>query len=195
MDKIEELIINSLKEAKQTLADFISNPQTVVNIKCAAELMGVALANNKKIICCGNGGSLCDATHFAEELTGRFRENRNPLPAIAINDPAYITCVANDFDFNEIFARYVEAVGQRDDILLAISTSGNFENIVKSAIKAKECGMKVVSLTQEGENRLSKLSEITIAAPQALYSDRIQEVHIKVLHILVESIEAIVIPV
>lgn len=191
MGRIDDLIMNSLEEAKRTLDGFMSNPQTVVDIKCMAELMAAALANNNKLICCGNGGSLCDATHFAEELTGRYRKNRNPLPAIAINDSAYITCVANDFDFDEVFARYVEAVGEKEDILLAISTSGNSGNIVKAAIRARECGLKVVSLTQEGGNRLSELSDITIAAPKTLFPDRTQEIHIKVLHILVESIEAI----
>lgn len=191
MSRIDELILNSLKEAGQVLDTFVSNPQTVINMKSIAELMAATLESGNKIICCGNGGSLCDATHFAEELTGRFRKSRNPLPAIAINDPAYLTCVANDFDFEDVFARYVEAIGQKNDILLAISTSGNSVNIVKAAVKAKECGMKIVSLTQEGGNKLSELSDILIAAPQTHYSDRIQEIHIKVLHILVESIEAI----
>lgn len=191
MDKIDALITHSLNEAKQTLDTFISHPETVANIGHAADVIATALANNKKIISCGNGGSLCDATHFAEELTGRYRENRRPLPAIAINDPAYMTCVANDFDYEEIFARYVESVGQEGDVLLAISTSGESANVLKSALMAKERNMKVVALTREGKNQLSELADVTIAAPHALYADRIQEIHIKVIHILIESVETI----
>lgn len=191
MNKIEELIINSLVDTKRVLEDFISNPQTVKSIECVVKMIVLALKNNKKIICCGNGGSLCDATHFAEELTGRYRKKRYPLPAIAINDPAYITCVANDFDFDEIFSRYVEALGQPGDILFAISTSGTSQNVIKSVIMAKERKMKVISLTQEGKNQLAGFSDVVIAAPHTTYADRIQEIHIKVLHILIESIEAI----
>lgn len=133
--------------------------------------------------------SYCDATHFAEELTGRYRKNRTSLPAISINDPAYITCVGNDFSFDEIYSRYVEGVGNEGDVLLAISTSGNSNNIVKAVESAHLKKMKVLALTSTGDNRLSALSDIVIAAPKVDFSDRVQEIHIQVIHILIQAIE------
>jgi len=190
-NNLEEIVKNSLSESLSVLTQFIENPANIKKITEAASLMAACLSNGNKIISCGNGGSLCDATHFAEELTGRYRHNRRPLPAIAINDPAYFTCVGNDFSFEDIFARYVEGVGVEGDVLLAISTSGNSENVVRCAVKAKEMGMKVVVLTKEGENRLEKIGDVTIASPVVAYSDRIQEIHIKVIHIMIQLIEQI----
>jgi D-sedoheptulose 7-phosphate isomerase len=188
---MEQLIKHSLQEAQETLAQFISNVQNIRKIREAICLMAEAIRSGHKIVSCGNGGSLCDASHFAEELTGRYRKNRPPYPAIAVNDHAYITCTANDFGYDEIFSRYVEAVCTQDDVLLAISTSGNSPNVVKAVEQAHEQGVKVISLTSEGDNPLYKLSDIAIAAPRTVYSDRVQEIHIKVIHILVEGIESI----
>ena len=187
---MNEIITKSLVEALTTLQKFIAQPSNVERIEQAATLMAESLTNEHMIISCGNGGSLCDAAHFAEELSGRYRRNRKPYPAIAINDPAYLTCVGNDFSFDEVFSRFIEGIGRKNDVLLAISTSGNSENVVKAAQKAKEKGMKVVSLTKEGENRLREISDITIASPETPFSDRIQEIHIKVIHVLIELIEA-----
>lgn len=187
---MNEIITNSLLESLTTLQKFIAQPSNVERIEQAATLMAESLTNEHMIISCGNGGSLCDAAHFAEELSGRYRRNRKPYPAIAINDPAYLTCVGNDFSFEEVFSRFIEGMGRKNDVLLAISTSGNSENVVKAAQKAKEKGMKVVSLTKEGENRLREISDITIASPETPFSDRIQEIHIKVIHVLIELIEA-----
>ena len=187
---MNEIITNSLLESLTTLQKFIAQPSNVERIEQAATLMAESLTNGHLIISCGNGGSLCDATHFAEELSGRYRRSRKPYPAIAINDPAYLTCVGNDFSFDEVFSRFIEGIGRKNDVLLAISTSGNSENVVKAAQKAKEKGMKVVSLTKEGKNRLREISDITIASPETPFSDRIQEIHIKVIHVLIELIEA-----
>ena len=173
---MKELIRTSLIEAEQTLASFLADEKTVESIAQAADYCSTSLRKGHKIISCGNGGSLCDATHFAEELTGRYRNNRRPLPAIAINDPAYMTCTGNDFSFNDVFSRYIEGVGCDGDVLLAISTSGNSANIVKAAQQAKAQGMKVIALTSKG--------------PKAAHSDRIQEIHIKVIHILIQTIES-----
>ena len=189
---MNEIITNSLLESLTTLQKFIAQPSNVERIEQAATLMAESLTNEHMIISCGNGGSLCDAAHFAEELSGRYRRNRKPYPAIAINDPAYLTCVGNDFSFDEVFSRFIEGMGRKNDVLLAISTSGNSENVVKAAQKAKEKGMKVVSLTKEGENRLREISDITIASPETPFSDRILEIHIKVIHVLIEWIEAII---
>ena len=187
---MKELIRTSLIEAEQTLASFLADEKTVESIAQAADYCSTSLQNGHKIISCGNGGSLCDATHFAEELTGRYRNNRRPLPAIAINDPAYMTCTGNDFSFNDVFSRYIEGVGCDGDVLLAISTSGNSANIVRAAQQAKVQGMKVIALTSKGLNKLVEVADIAICAPKAAHSDRIQEIHIKVIHILIQAIES-----
>ena len=187
---MKELIRTSLIEAEQTLASFLADEKTIESIAQAADSCSTSLRDGHKIISCGNGGSLCDATHFAEELTGRYRNNRRPLPAIAINDPAYMTCTGNDFSFNDVFSRYIEGVGCDGDVLLAISTSGNSANIVRAAQQAKVQGMKVIALTSKGLNKLAEVADIAICAPKAAHSDRIQEIHIKVIHILIQAIES-----
>ena len=187
---MKELIRTSLIEAEQILASFLADEKTVESIAQAADYCSTSLRNGHKIISCGNGGSLCDATHFAEELTGRYRNNRRPLPAIAINDPAYMTCTGNDFSFNDVFSRYIEGVGCEGDVLIAISTSGNSANIVRAPQQAKVQGMKVIALTSKGLNKLAEVTDIAICAPKAAHSDRIQEIHIKVIHILIQAIES-----
>lgn len=186
---MKDLIHNDLQEAQEALELFLRDESATVAIGDAADLLIAALASGHKIISCGNGGSLCDATHFAEELTGRYRDNRRSLPAIAINDPAYLTCTANDFSFDEVFSRYVEGVGTAGDVLLAISTSGRSANVLKAAETAKKLGMKVVALTGPSGNPLAGLADVAICTPAARHSDRIQEIHIKVIHTLVHAIE------
>ena len=187
---MNDLIKYSLQEAHEELVTFMSDDANIAAIAEAGHIMSETLKQGGKIISCGNGGSLCDATHFAEELTGRYRFNRLSLPAIAINDPAYMTCVGNDFSFEDIYRRYVEGVGQAGDALLAISTSGNSENILWAVEAAHEKGMKVIGLTSEGGNKLSAVADVAVCAPRSAFSDRIQEIHIKVIHILIQLIEA-----
>ncbi len=191
MDELRNIITDGLAEAKSELDAFINDPLTAPSIMEAANLMATCLTQGGKIISCGNGGSLCDATHFAEELTGRFRDDRRPLPAMAINDPAYITCVGNDYSFEDVFSRWVEAFGKTGDILLAISTSGSSKNILKAAEAARRLGMKVVAMTSKKGKFLAELADVVVAAPDAPHSDRIQEIHIKVIHILIQSIESL----
>ena len=191
MDDLKIIITDGLAEAKAELDAFITDPLTVSSITESANLMATCLTQGGKIISCGNGGSLCDATHFAEELTGRFRDDRRPLPAMAINDPAYITCVGNDYSFEDVFSRWVEAFGKTGDTLLAISTSGSSKNILKAAEAARRLGMKVVALTSKKGKSLAELADVVVAAPDAPHSDRIQEIHIKVIHILIQSIESL----
>lgn len=187
----EELISQGLSQARNELDSFINDPETVPSIAEAASIMASCLNNGGKIISCGNGGSLCDATHFAEELTGRFRNDRRPLPAMAINDPAYLTCVGNDYSFDVVFSRWIEAFGRSGDVLLAISTSGSSRNILKAAEAAKGLGMKVIALTSKKGKSLAGLADLAILAPDAPHSDRIQDIHIKVIHILIEAIESL----
>ncbi|MCX4290691.1 MAG: D-sedoheptulose 7-phosphate isomerase [Odoribacter sp.] len=184
-----DLIQNSLEQASRLLAEFIAEDGNIEKIRTAAGLMTEALRNKGKIISCGNGGSLCDAMHFAEELTGRFRHDREALPAVAIADPAHITCVGNDYGFDYIFSKYLEAHGKAGDVLLAISTSGNSVNILKATDEARRKGMKIVGLTGKDGGEMRNKCDVCIVVPWHEYSDRIQEIHIKIIHILIECIE------
>lgn len=183
-------IKNSFLDAQSILNDFISNESNFRAIEAAGEIMVKALKNGGKIISCGNGGSMCDAMHFAEELTGRFRENRPSMPAFAISDPSHITCVGNDFGFDHIFSRFVEGMGNKGDVLLGISTSGNSANIINAIKAAKEKGMLVVGLTGKTGGEMAQLCDEEIRVPWNSYSDRVQEIHIKVIHCLIQYIEA-----
>lgn len=176
-------------EAKQVLEAFLADEKQFGHIEQAGALMSGALRKGKKLIACGNGGSMSDAMHFAEELSGQFRHARRGYAALAISDPAHITCVANDLGFEQIFSRYVEAVGQEGDVLFAISTSGNSPNVVKAALVAREKGLHVVGLTGKDGGKLAPLCHVEIRAPRTLFSDRTQEIHIKVIHALIHYIE------
>jgi D-sedoheptulose 7-phosphate isomerase len=158
-------------------------------IETAGKLMATSLRNGGKIISCGNGGSMCDAMHFAEELSGRYKENRKALPALSISDPSHISCVANDFGYSFVFSRYLEALGNNGDVLLAISTSGNSENVLEAIKTAKEKGMFVVGLTGKTGGKMADQCDVEIRAPYSEYADRAQEIHIKVIHSLIDFIE------
>ena len=186
---MKEIIINQLSEAATVLESFLTNKSTIQKIEQAAKLMIDSIKNGGKILSCGNGGSLCDAMHFSEELTGKFREERKALPSIAITDPSHITCVGNDYGFDHVFSRYVEGLGKQEDVLLGISTSGNSANVINAVHSAKEKGMSVVALTGKSGGKLAKLADVEIRVPHMGYSDRIQEIHIKVIHILILLIE------
>jgi len=181
-------IAEHFHEAAQALQKFDTpaNHQKIMN---AAETMVASIKSGGKIISCGNGGSMCDAMHFAEELTGRYRDDRNSIPAISISDPSHITCVGNDYGFESIFSRYVESIGNEKDVLLAISTSGNSQNVVKAVEAAKKKKMKVIGLTGKSGGKLAELCDIEIRAPFSEYADRAQEIHIKVIHALIDLIE------
>lgn len=184
-----ESIRNALQEAAHVLDQFIQDPEQLNAIDQAARHMAKAIAQGKKVFSCGNGGSHCDAMHFAEELTGRYRENRPAYPAIAISDSSHMSCVANDFGFDQVYARYLEALGQPGDVLLAISTSGNSANIIAAMNTAKKQGMQIVALTGKDGGAMADSADIEIRAPHFGYADRIQELHIKIIHILIEQIE------
>lgn len=185
----QEIIQQDLNESSLALNCFMSDEKKIEAIEQAVMVMTKALERRNKIISCGNGGSMCDAMHFAEELTGRYRGNRMPLPAIALNDPAHITCTANDFGFEFIFSRSVESLGNRGDVLLAFTSSGNSENILEAAKIAKEKGMKVVGMTGKDGGKLASFCDVEIRAPFSDYADRVQEIHTKVVHILLHCIE------
>ena len=183
-----EDIKNHFEQAKETL-DLFSTDQNMQKISDAIEMLTVSLSQGGKVISSGNGGSMCDAMHFAEELSGRFRNDRRGLAALSISDPSHISCVANDYGYEYIFSRYVEAIGKEGDVLLGISTSGNSENVIKAVKTAKEKGIKTIVLTGKTGGQLADLADLEIRAPQSKYADRAQEIHIKVIHTLIDGIE------
>ncbi|ABG57645.1 D-sedoheptulose 7-phosphate isomerase [Cytophaga hutchinsonii] len=186
---IESTIISQLEEASAVLSNFIEQEKKQNSIAKAADVITSSLKQGGKIISCGNGGSSCDAMHFAEELTGRYRENRKAIPAISISDPSHMSCVANDYGYKFVFSRYLEALGNKGDVLLAISTSGNSENVLEAVKEAKNKGMFVVALTGKDGGKLLPLADVCINVPHVGYADRIQEVHIKIIHTLILLIE------
>jgi len=184
-----EDIKNELKDATRCLEEFSNNQDNLHLIQNAAQVFTQAIDSGHKIISCGNGGSMSDAMHFAEELTGRYRDSRKSLSAIAISDPGFISCAANDFGYEHVFERFIEGMGKSGDVLLAISTSGNSENILLAAKKAKELNIKVIALTGKDGGKLAALADVEIRAPHSDYADRVQEIHIKVIHIFIHLIE------
>jgi D-sedoheptulose 7-phosphate isomerase len=183
------LISAELNQAAEVLQGFLKDENNLKNIEAAAKAIADSIIQGGKVISCGNGGSHCDAMHFAEELTGRYRDNRKAIPAICVSDPSHISCVSNDFGYEFVFSRYLEALGNKGDVLLGISTSGNSANIIRAAQTAKEKGMKVIILSGKDGGKLAPLADIELRVPHFGYADRIQEVHIKIIHILILLIE------
>lgn len=174
--------------AQEILAQFQSS-ENIDKMALAIEWMASSLKNEGKIISCGNGGSMCDAMHFAEELSGRYRNNRKALAAVSISDPSHISCVANDYGYDFVFSRYVEGLGHSQDVLLGISTSGNSKNVILAVEAAKELGMKTIVLTGKDGGKLAEIADLEIRAPHSEYADRAQEIHIKVIHAFIDGIE------
>ncbi|MDT8795778.1 D-sedoheptulose 7-phosphate isomerase [Vibrio cholerae] len=185
----QDLIRSELTEAADVLQKFLSDDHNIARIEVAAKLIADSFKQGGKVLSCGNGGSHCDAMHFAEELTGRYRENRPGYPGIAISDPSHLSCVSNDFGYDYVFSRYVEAVGAKGDVLFGLSTSGNSGNILKAIEAAKAKGMKTIALTGKDGGKMAGLADVEIRVPHFGYADRIQEVHIKIIHIIIQLIE------
>ncbi|NVC93681.1 D-sedoheptulose 7-phosphate isomerase [Vibrio natriegens] len=185
----QDLIKSELNEAAEVLNKFLSDDHNIAQIEAAAKLIADSFKQEGKVLSCGNGGSHCDAMHFAEELTGRYRDNRPGYAGIAISDPSHLSCVSNDFGYNFVFSRYVEAVGRKGDVLFGLSTSGNSGNILKAIEAAKAKGMKTIALTGKDGGKMAGLADVEIRVPHFGYADRIQEVHIKIIHIVIQLIE------
>ena len=183
-------IKQQFEEAQQVLAAFLADEKNLQNIETAGKLMVDALQEGHKIISCGNGGSMCDAMHFAEELSGRYRNDRPAIAAVSISDPSHITCVGNDYGFDFIFSRFLESLGKPGDVLLAISTSGNSANVLQAVETARRRNILVVALTGKDGGKLAELADVEIRAPHSAFADRAQEIHIKVIHSLIGFIEA-----
>ena len=186
-------IDSALLESQATLATFLSNEQNLKAIEASVNALIFAFKSGNKVFSCGNGGSMCDAMHFAEELTGRFRKDRPSLPAMSISDPAHLSCVSNDFGYEHVFERFLSGWGQKGDILLAISTSGNSKNVILAAEEARKKGMKTIGLLGKDGGVLKDLVDYPIIVDSKV-TDRIQEIHIKIIHIFIEGVERTLFP-
>ncbi len=189
---MNEIIKLQFVEAQKVLNDFLNDEVQLQKIEEAANLIAESIRVGGKTLACGNGGSHCDAMHFAEELTGKYRENRKALPAIAISDPTHLSCVSNDFGYDYVFSRYIEGLGRKEDVLFCLSTSGNSKNIIEAIYTAKSIGMKVIALTGKDGGKIGDLVDVEIRVPHFGYADRIQEMHIKVIHTIILLIEKLV---
>ncbi len=185
MKRIQQHFEESAQLAQQLLGDmaFLEAMQQ------GAELLVEALGSGHKILTCGNGGSMCDAMHMAEELSGKYREDRPPFAALAMSDASALTCIGNDYGFDQVFSRQTQALGTPGDVLVCISTSGNSQNVLHAARKAKELGMRVLSLTGNGGGALGDLADVDVSVPWSGFADRIQEVHIRCIHSWIDAIE------
>ena len=184
-----DAVRESFEEAANVLSAFLRDPACIENVRRFAQAAARTLKSGGQLLSCGNGGSMCDAMHFAEEWTGRFRKDRSAVPAIAFSDPSQLSCIANDFGYDEVFARSVEAYGRKGDLLVALSTSGDSKNVLRALEVARSKGIASVGLLGKGGGRARGLADIPIVVPLATTSDRIQEIHIKVLHIVIEAVE------
>ena len=181
-------ISSAFLDAQETLTRTIEDTQFSSSLELAIQTLIDTFKNDGRVMSCGNGGSLCDSMHFAEELTGRYRKDRKPLGATSIMDPSHISCVANDFGYEYIFSRFVEGWGKKGDTLLAISTSGNSENVIKAVESAKNAGLQTIGLLGKGGGKLKSLVDVPLIVPSEV-TDRIQEIHIKCIHIMIEGVE------
>jgi len=186
---MKQHIESSLREASSTLDALLRNPLALSAIERATSVLVETFEARGRVFSCGNGGSMCDAMHFAEELTGRYRLDRGALAATAISDAGHLTCVGNDLGYEQVFSRYLEAHGRKGDSLVALSTSGTSKNIIRAAEMAKSLGMSVIVLSGRPNETLSDLSTVYVCTPGGAFADRVQELHIKVLHIFIELIE------
>lgn len=182
-------ILKHFEEAHQLLSDILNSQTFHDSVEAAGNAMLNSLKNGGKIMSCGNGGSMCDAMHFAEELSGRYRDDRPAYAALSISDPSHMSCVGNDYGFDFVFSRYLQGLGNKGDVLLAISTSGNSGNVLRAAEVAKQKGITVVGLTGKNGGKLAELCDVEVRVPWHGYADRIQEIHIKVIHSLIDHIE------
>lgn len=187
--QLKQHINASLVEAQQSLEALLANDAALKSIEQAAALLIDVFERKGRVYSCGNGGSMCDAMHFAEELTGRYRLDRAALGATAISDAGHLTCVGNDHGYEQVFSRYIEGHGRAGDCLVALSTSGTSKNIIRAAQTARDLGMHVIVLSGKQAELLSSLSDVYVCTPGGAFADRVQELHIKVLHILIELIE------
>lgn len=185
---VRQLIEHSVNECIKA-ALLLKEPPSIEFMKDVAQLLVKTFQSGSKVILAGNGGSLCDASHFAEELTGFFRKKREALPAIALSDPGHLTCVGNDLGFDEVFARGVEALGKEGDLFIGLTTSGNSKNLIRAFQVAKGKRLSTVAFLGKGGGALSGVADLEWIVNGFSYSDRIQEAHMAAIHIIIEAME------
>ncbi len=180
---------HEIEQMRRLELAFYEDQGLMNRIEEAAKIMATALESGHKIICCGNGGSMSDAMHLAEELSGRYRSSRRALAAIALSDPGFLTCAANEMGYDTVFERGVEALGQPGDVLIAISTSGNSPNILKACQKARLHSLQVIGLSAGNGGLLPSHVDLCLLVPTEGYADRAQEFHIRIIHLWIALIE------
>ncbi len=185
--------LSALTEAQTTLDSFLKDPTQLEKCERFSNLLIETFRGGGKLFTCGNGGSHCDAMHFAEEFTGRYRKDRKPLGALALGDASHVTCVSNDYGFDQIFSRQLEGLARKGDILVGLSTSGNSANVIKAFESAKQLGLKTVALLGKDGGKLAPMADLAIVV-NATTSDRIQEMHIKLIHTVIETVERDIFP-
>lgn len=184
----QNIWLSALQEAQETLQKFLKDPKQIEKCVQFSDMILKTIQGGGNLYSCGNGGSHCDAMHFAEELTGRYRKDRKPIGALALGNPSHVTCVSNDYGFEHIFSRELGGLGRKGDLLIGLSTSGNSQNVVNAFVVAKERGIKTVGLLGRNGGKLKEMADLAIVVP-AETSDRIQEIHIKLIHTVIETVE------
>lgn len=190
---VNATLLHSIEEAI-CAAQQLATPQAIAFLEQATLQITQAFSQGKKLLIAGNGGSLCDAMHFAEELTGQFRAPRKALPAIALSDPGHLTCVANDLHFDAVFSRSIEALGQPGDIFIGLTTSGNSPNLVRAFATAKDYGLHTIAFLGKGGGKIKGVADLEWIVESFKTSDRIQEAHMAAIHILIEQVEYALFP-
>ena len=186
---LNQYVRGSLVEAQSALAALLTSEASIQAIATAGEVLVECLKQGGRVFSCGNGGSMCDAMHFAEELSGRYRLDRPALPAVSISDPSHLSCVANDYGYDFVFSRYLEAHARAGDCLLAISTSGKSRNVMTAVATARKMGVRIIGLMGAPESPLGLAADVRISTPAGVFADRVQELHIKAIHIMIELVE------
>lgn len=190
MIRMKGKILQAVDEGVEAICQ-LRGAESLLFIERAAELIAFTFTQKRKVLLAGNGGSLCDAAHFAEELTGFFRQKRPALPALALNDPGHLTCVGNDAGFEQVFSRGIEAFGEEGDLFIGLTTSGNSPNIVRAFEVAKDLGLKTIAFLGKGGGRLKGVADLELVIDGFSTSDRIQEAHMTAIHIIIEMVEEI----
>ena len=185
---MKKLILQSAEDAIRAVS-LLKTDQSVAFIEKAAEQIANCFQTGHKLLIAGNGGSLCDAMHFAEELTGQFRGKRPALPAIALSDPGHMSCVANDMGFDSVFARGVEAFGVPGDLFIALTTSGNSLNLIVALAQAKQKGLFTIAFLGKTGGKMKGCADLEWIVSGFSHSDRIQEAHMSAIHIIIEAVE------
>jgi len=176
-------------EAARVFHEFSENDQAIQSVADAGAILAECLERGGKVMACGNGGSMCDAMHLAEELSGRFRADRRALAALALSDAGHLSCVGNDMGYDEVFSRAVEALGRPGDVLVVFTTSGTSGNVLRAASMARSREMAVIAVTGHSGRAVECDATITIVTPGGRWADRVQELHSLVIHVLIEIIE------